>query len=154
MLFAAVISAFLGDVTDATIIISIVLISGLLGFWQERSATDAVSKLLAIVQTKASVVRDGTEVLISTEDVVPGDILTLAAGDIIPGDSRILRSTDLFVDEATLTGETYPVEKLEGQLAPEISLSKKGQYLVHGNARRQRHSYSTGSPYRSFNRVR
>jgi len=79
LLVAAVISAFLGDATDAIIIISIVIISGLLGFWQERKATDVISKLLSIVQSKASVVRDGAEKIISTEDMVPGDILTLAA---------------------------------------------------------------------------
>jgi Mg2+-importing ATPase len=132
LLIAAIISAFVGDATDAAIIVTIVIISGLLGFWQERRATDAVSRLLAIVQTKASVVRDGSEVIIPTEDVVPGDILTLAAGDIIPGDSLILNSTDLFVDEATLTGETYPAEKMEGQIAPETPLSKRTNVLFMG----------------------
>jgi hypothetical protein len=58
-----------------------VIASGLLGFWQERRATDAVSKLLAMVQTKASVIRDGAEAIVPIEGVVPGDILTLAAGD-------------------------------------------------------------------------
>ena len=140
LLIAAIISAFLGDATDAIIIISIVIISGLLGFWQERKATDVISKLLSIVQTKASVIRDSAEKIISTEDVVPGDILTLAAGDIIPSDSRILESTDLFVDEATLTGETYPVEKLEGHLTPETALNKRrnslfmGTHVVSGTA--------------------
>ncbi len=132
LLIAAIISAFLGDATDAIIIISIVIISGLLGFWQERKATDVISKLLSIVQTKASVIRDSAEKIISTEDVVPGDILTLAAGDIIPSDSRILESTDLFVDEATLTGETYPVEKLEGHLTPETALNKRSNSLFMG----------------------
>src|SRR6476661_2092766 len=68
---AAVLSVFLRDPTDATIILVIVLISGLLGFWQEHSAANALKKLLAIVTTKASVLRDGREVEVPTEFVVP-----------------------------------------------------------------------------------
>lgn len=132
LLIAAVISAFLADATDAIIIIVIVMISGLLGFWQERKATDVVGKLLSMVQTRASVIREGSEIIIPTEELVPGDILTLAAGDMIPGDSRILKSTDLFVDEATLTGETYPVEKLDGQLDSETALNKRSNSLFMG----------------------
>ncbi len=132
LLIAAVISAFLADTTDAIIIISIVMVSGLLGFWQERKATDEVAKLLSMVQTKASVIRDSAEIIVPMEEMVPGDILTLAAGDIIPGDSRILESTDLFVDEATLTGETYPIEKLEGHLDPETTLNKRSNSLFMG----------------------
>ena len=72
---AAILSGFLGDVIDTVIILTIVLISGLLGFWQERGATDAVAKLLALVQVKATVLRGGQSQDIPNEDVVPGDIV-------------------------------------------------------------------------------
>src|SRR6266542_6066526 len=68
---------------------TIVLVSGLLGFWQEHSATNAVAKLLAIVQIKASVLRDGGPQEIPVEEIVPGDIVILNAGDIVPGDCLV-----------------------------------------------------------------
>ena len=92
--------------TNAIIIITIILVSSLLGFWQERGAANAVEKLLALVQTKATVFRDGNQKEIPVEEIVPGDVIHLNAGDLIPGDSIILESKDLFVNEASLTGET------------------------------------------------
>lgn len=75
LIFAAGLSIFLNDRTDAFIILTIVLASGLLGFWQERGASDAVEKLLALVQVKATMLRSGQSQEISHEDVVPGDIV-------------------------------------------------------------------------------
>ena len=95
---------------------TIVLVSGVLGFIQERGATNAVNKLLELVQTKTKVKRDGSIIEIPSKDIVPGDIVILAAGDGIPADSLILNSRDLFVNEATLTGESYPVQKSAGIL--------------------------------------
>jgi P-type Mg2+ transporter len=141
LLFAAGMSVLLGDATDAAIIIAIVFISGILGFWQERGATDAVEKLLAIVQVRAAVLREGKEQEISLEEVVPGDVVILNAGDVIPGDCVILESKDLFVDEAALTGETYPVEKQPGVLPEGASLSQRtntlfmGTHVVSGTAK-------------------
>jgi Mg2+-importing ATPase len=111
LLFATGLSFFLRDPVDAIIILVIVLVSGLLGFWQEHSASNAVEKLLSIVQIKASVMRDGISKEIPIEEIVPGDIIILNAGDIVPGDGLVQESKDLFVDEAMLTGETFPVEK-------------------------------------------
>lgn len=125
---------------DAGIILGIVLVSGVLGFWQERGATNAVEKLLAIVQVKATVVRDEQPLDIPVEEVVPGDVVLLNAGDIVPGDCLLLESTGLFVDEATLTGETYPVEKQPGTLAVDTPLAKRtnsvfmGTHVVSGTA--------------------
>ena len=110
LLCATGLSFVLRDPVDAFIILTIVLISGLLGFWQERSATNAVEKLLAIVQIRAAVLRDGGPTEIPVEEIVPGDMVILNAGDIVPGDCLVQESKDLFVDEATLTGETYPAE--------------------------------------------
>jgi P-type Mg2+ transporter len=132
LIFAAGLSFFLHATTDALIILTIVLISGLLGFWQERGAADAVEKLLALVQTKATVLRDGTPQEVFAEEVVPGDLVFLSAGGSIPGDCLLLESIDLFVDEATLTGETYPVTKEIGILPAETPLAKRSNILFTG----------------------
>ena len=141
LLFAAGLSLFLHEHVDVFIILAIVFISGLLGFWQERGAANAIGKLLAIVQIKAMVLRDGSQKEIPVEEIVPGDVVILNGGDIIPGDCLILESKDLFVDEATLTGETYPVEKLSGELVKETQLGKRkntlfmGTHVVSGSAK-------------------
>ena len=141
LLFATVLSFFLHDPVNALIILTIVLVSGLLGFWQEHSATNAVKQLLAMVQIKATVLRDGDPHEIPVEEIVPGDIVILNAGDIAPGDCLVDESKDLFVDEATLTGETYPVEKSVGVLAAETPLGQRtnslwmGTHVVSGSAK-------------------
>ncbi len=132
LLFATAMSFFLHDPVDASIILSIVLVSGLLGFWQERGAANAVEKLLAIVQIRATVLRDATPSEILVEQIVPGDVVVLNAGDVIPGDCLILDSRDLFVDEATLTGETYPVEKADAAVPVETPLAKRSNALWMG----------------------
>ena len=132
LIFASGLSFFLGDAVNALIILVIILASSLLGFWQEHSATDAVEKLLAIVKVKAMVLRDGNQKEIPAERIVPGDIVLLNAGDLIPGDSLVLDSKDLFVNEASLTGETYPVEKAAGILPSETSLSERTNSLFMG----------------------
>jgi Mg2+-importing ATPase len=131
---AAVLSSFLGDALDAVIILVIVLLSGLLGFWQERGAADAVAKLLALVQVKATVLRDGQVKDIPHDAVVPGDIAVLAAGDSIPGDCLVLESNNLSVNEAALTGETYPADKLRGVLPAETGLSQRTNTLYMGTS--------------------
>jgi Mg2+-importing ATPase len=129
---AAILAFFLHDPTDGLIILGIVIISGLLGFWQERGAVDAVEKLLAIVEVKARVLRDGEAKETPIENVVPGDVVQLAAGDVVPGDCRILESKDLFIDEATLTGETFPAEKNSGSLPAETPLGQRTNTLFMG----------------------
>src|SRR5712692_8856861 len=141
LFFATGLSFFLHDPVDALIILTIVLVSGLLGFWQEHSATNAVEKLLAIVQIRVAVLRDGGPQEIPVEEIVPGDIVILNAGDIVPGDCLVQESKDLFIDEATLTGETYPVEKSVGVLAAETPLGQRtnalwmGSHVVSGSAK-------------------
>jgi Mg2+-importing ATPase len=132
LLAAAGLAFFLADRTDTAIILIIVLVSGLLGFWQERSANQAVAGLLAIVQVKADVWRDGSPVAVPIEEVVPGDVVLLRAGDTVPGDCLLLESKDLFVDEATLTGETYPVEKICGVLPDDVPLARRTNSLFLG----------------------
>ncbi len=141
LIFAACLSLYLHQVTGASIILIIISISGLLGFWQERRAADAVDGLLSIIQIKASVLRDRTQKEVLTEYIVPGDIIILKAGDIVPADCRILQSKDLFVNEATLTGETYPAEKTAGTLDRDTPLAGRtnslfmGTNVVSGTAR-------------------
>ena len=135
LLFAAVLSGYLGDPADATIILAIVLASGLLGFWQERGASGAVEKLLALVQSKARVQRDGAEVEVPVEEIVTGDVIHLGAGDVIPGDCLLLELKNLFVNEAALTGETFPVEKVVGALLPaETPLARRINSLFMGTS--------------------
>jgi Mg2+-importing ATPase len=141
LIFAAGLSFFLHNPIDATIILVIVLVSGFLGFWQERGAVNAVEKLYAIVQIKTTVVRNGDSKEVPIEEVVPGDIVFIKASNVIPGDCLLLESKDLFIDEAALTGETYPVEKSIGILPPETPLSQRtnslfmGTHVVSGSAR-------------------
>src|SRR5665811_859857 len=132
LLFATGLSFFLHDRVDAAIILTIVLISGSLGFWQEKGAVSAIEKLLAIVQIKVSVLRDGIVTEIASENLIPGDIIVLKAGDVIPGDCLLLESDNLFVDEAILTGESYPVEKLPGVLPADTALSQRTNALWMG----------------------
>src|SRR5215211_6691817 len=117
-IFTSLLSYFIGETEDALIIISIVIISSLLSFWQEKGATGAINKLLAMVQIKSTVLRDAKAQDIPFEDIVPGDIIILNSGDSIPADCLIFESKDLFVNESTLTGESYPVEKLQKILLP------------------------------------
>jgi P-type Mg2+ transporter len=132
LIIAAILAFILGDSINAGIILVIVFASGLLGFWQERGSTNAVQKLTAIVQLKVSAVRGGNPDSIPVEDIVPGDIILLAAGDIVPADCLILESKDLFVDEATLTGETFPSEKSAGVLPKDTPIVHRANSLFMG----------------------
>jgi Mg2+-importing ATPase len=141
LLFATGLSLFLHNLVDASIILIIVIISGLLGFWQEYSATNAVAKLLAIVQINTKVLRNGKQQDIHIEQIVPGDVVLLSAGDIVPGDCLLLEGKDLFVDEAMLTGETFPVEKSISVLPADTALAQRtnsvwmGTHIVSGTAK-------------------
>jgi Mg2+-importing ATPase len=132
LIFAAGLSFFLHDRSSALIILTIIFLSGLLGFWQERGAADAVRKLLAIVEIKAAVLRDGKPVEVAVERIVPGDVVVLNAGDVVPADALVLDAKDLFADEATLTGESFPVAKTPGVLAAETPLSERANTLFMG----------------------
>jgi Mg2+-importing ATPase len=141
LLFAAGLSFFLHDRTDALIIATIVAASGLLGFWQERGAAHALEALLAVVQNRTKVLRDSAEIEVPVEEAVPGDVVMLSAGASVPGDCLILESQDLYIDEATLTGETYPVAKMVQTLPAETPLGQRtntlfmGTHVVSGSAR-------------------
>jgi Mg2+-importing ATPase len=111
LLLAAGASAVLGEATDATIILVIVILSSILDFAQTRRSRKAVEQLQAQVAPQASVLRDGQWVDIPRVQVVPGDVLRLSAGDMVPADARLLESRDLYLQQAALTGESLPAEK-------------------------------------------
>jgi Mg2+-importing ATPase len=105
------ISYLTGDARAGTVMAGMVALSVGLRFWQEARADAAAEKLKAMIHVTATVVRDGAAREIPLRDLVPGDIIKLAAGDMIPGDVRLLSSKDLFVSQGSLTGESLPVEK-------------------------------------------
>ena len=132
LVFATIISAFVRDWTDSIIILAIVLGSALLSFVQEHNASRAAEKLKAQVNVKAKVLRDGQEQTIPVEKLVTGDVVLLSAGSLIPADGILLESNDFFVNQAVLTGETYPVEKVPGVVPLNASLNERTNCVFMG----------------------
>ena len=132
LIAAALLSFFLGERPDAYIILAIILVSALLGFYQEKGAAGALRKLLQLVQVKTTLVRDGQPLSVAPETVVPGDIILLKAGETIPGDCRLIESKELYSNEASLTGETFPVEKKCGELPQGTGLAERNNCLFMG----------------------
>ena len=129
---AACLSFALDSFTDGVIILVIVLLSGLLGFWQEHGAARAVEQLLKTVQLTTKVLRQGEPITVPSRDVVPGDVVVLSAGVSLSADCRVIRGCDLSVDEAALTGESYPVSKQAGVVAATATLSQQTNMLHLG----------------------
>lgn len=111
LLLASGVSAATGEVTNFIIIACIVLLSVTLDFWQELRAGKVVERLRQSVAVRASVLRDGQWQEHPVADLVPGDVVQLAAGDLVPADALVLQARDFFVNQSVLTGESYPVEK-------------------------------------------
>lgn len=139
LLGAALLSFLLHSPTDGLIIVAIVTVSALLGLWQEHRATTATERLLELVEPRCQVRRDGRSGTVPREDLVPGDLGLLGAGAAIPADCRLLDEQDLCVDEAAITGESFPVEKQPGALPTETPLAARanqlhlGSHVVSGN---------------------
>ncbi|MEY2414185.1 MAG: P-type Mg2+ transporter, partial [Acidobacteriaceae bacterium] len=115
------ISFLTGDVRAGCVMVVMVVLSVGLRFWQEARADTAAEKLKAMIHVAATVVRDGAAREIPLRELVPGDIVKLAAGDMIPGDVRLLSSKDLFVSQGSLTGESLPIEKCHDPEASEAN---------------------------------
>jgi P-type Mg2+ transporter len=111
LLLASALSAATGDVASFFIVATIVVLSVLLDFVQESRTQSAVDALREQVALRADVRRDGAETGLPVAQLVPGDIVRLTAGDLVPADGVLLTSRDFFVNQALLTGESYPVEK-------------------------------------------
>ena len=118
LLALAAVAALTKDFEAAAIIATMVLISAILRFTQEYRSGKAAEKLNEMVQTTATVTRDGVKAEVAVDELVPGDIVHLSAGDMIPADLRLLAAKDLFVSQSALTGESLPVEKFANGGAP------------------------------------
>ncbi len=111
LLFASIIAAVLGEQLNAAIIVTIVVLSSALNFVQVHRSQQAADRLRQQVAPMATALRDGTWTEIPRREVVPGDVIRLAAGDVVPADARLTEARDLHVQQAALTGESLPVEK-------------------------------------------
>jgi Ca2+-transporting ATPase len=111
LLGAVIISALLGDFTEAIAILAIVILNAILGIIQESRAEAALDALKKLAAPEAAVLRDGHRISVSAAQLVPGDIVFLEAGNYIPADVRLLEAVNLRIDESSLTGESMPVEK-------------------------------------------
>ena len=126
LIAAALISVFVGEAKDAIVIMSIVIVNALLGLYQEGKAEKALEALKKMASPTAKVLRDGSPQEISSSQLVPGDLVILETGDIIPADLRLVESSNLKVEEASLTGESVPVEKrAQETYSEEVSLGDR-----------------------------
>ena len=134
LIVAALVSAFLGELVDALVILFTVFLAGVLGFVQEYRAEESIKLLKSLTSPEALVVRDGKEVKVLSSLLVPGDILILQAGDRIPADARLLEAQSLKIDESSLTGESVPVEKSIKILLPETPQPDRKNMAYNGTS--------------------
>lgn len=134
LIVGAVLSIVLREWTDAAIILLIITGSGILGFTQEYRASRAIAELRSRLVRKVRLVRGGQEVELPISAVMPGDIALLKAGDLVPGDGRVLESGSLLADEAVLTGEAFPVEKLPGMAPDDAPITERSGALFAGTS--------------------
>ncbi|MFZ2156151.1 MAG: magnesium-translocating P-type ATPase [Bradyrhizobium sp.] len=132
LIFAAAISLLLQQWVDSAIILAIVVGSTLLGFFQEYRASTAVEELKQRLALTCRVVRDGVELVVPVSAVVPGDLILLSAGNLIPADGLVIEAEDFLVTEASMTGESFPVEKRPGIVEPEAALSARTNAVFLG----------------------
>ena len=132
LIFAAVISLVLQQWMDSGIILAIVLASTLLGFFQEYQASAAVEELKRRLALTCRVMRDGIERTVPVSTIVPGDLILLSAGNLIPADGLVIEAEDFLVSEASMTGESFPVEKRRGTVKPDAALSARTNAVFLG----------------------
>jgi Mg2+-importing ATPase len=134
LIFAAVISGIVGEWVDAIIVIAIVLGSTILGFVQEYTASNAVAKLRSQITIKSNLLRGGKPQMLPSDQVVPGDVVVLSAGSLIPADGVVLEADDFFINQAVLTGETFPVEKKPATIPANASLVQRTNCVFMGTS--------------------
>jgi len=134
LLIAVALSAFLGEIADAIVIFVIVIFAAGLSFIQEYRAERAMEALKRMAAPTASVLRDGNEVEVSATDLVPGDVIFIRTGDKIPADARLIEAINLTTDEASLTGESTPVEKSDTALTGDLGVSDMSNMVFTGTA--------------------
>ena len=142
LLIAAVVTFFLEEYKDTGVIAAVLILNALIGFIQELKAEKQVQALKSMVVAKARVLRDGKEVEINGEAVVPGDIVLLTSGGRVPADVRLIKTIELKADEAMLTGESVPAEKRSETIADEnltpgdqLNMAFMGTVVVNGRGR-------------------
>ncbi|MBB5960449.1 cation-transporting ATPase F [Saccharothrix tamanrassetensis] len=141
LLGAAALTAVLGEVVDASVVLGVVLVNAIVGYLQEVRAERALDALEAMVRTEATVIRDGTAVRVTSEELVPGDLVVLEEGDQVPADLRLVRTRELRVDESALTGESQPVAKdplpvpHDTALADRTNMAYSGTLVTTGGGR-------------------
>jgi len=135
LLIATAVSAAIGELTDATIIACMILFGVILDFAQEYSANKALQKLLATVQTKATVIRDGFRKDIAVSKLVVGDLIILSSGDMVPADAQLVEAEDFFVNQSAITGESFPVEKTVNSDKTTDQQLYSGSNVVSGSAK-------------------
>ena len=128
------------DYATFILIVSTVFISAVISFNEQTKSDNAARKLKKMITNKMDVIRDGSQIVVDIENVVPGDIVKLSSGDMIPGDVRFLETKDLFIDQASLTGESNPVEKFtelkEYETITDISnIGFMGTNIVSGSSK-------------------
>jgi P-type Ca2+ transporter type 2C len=119
LLAATLVSGLLGEYVDAIAIMAIVLINGILGYFQEQKAEKSLAKLKELSAPKASVLRDGVWTSISSRELVPGDLVKIKTGDRISADLRLIQVNGLEIEESVLTGESLPSSKYSDPIAKE-----------------------------------
>ncbi|MGK7909431.1 MAG: cation-translocating P-type ATPase [Synechococcus sp.] len=139
LIVSAIASALLGDYQEAIAILTIVVLNACLGFSQEYRSERAIAALKKLSIPTVRVRRDGSETRLSAQDLVPGDVLLLAAGDRVPADGRLVDSKNLRIAEAALTGESVPSDKIDRPLpqgslaiADRINMAYAGTSVTHG----------------------
>ncbi|MDZ4231305.1 MAG: HAD-IC family P-type ATPase, partial [Patescibacteria group bacterium] len=132
LVFASLVTAYLQDYEDTAFILIAVLVNVGLGFFQENKAEIALAKLGTYIKERTRVIRDGRDMEISAEEVVPGDIVKLSPGVRIPADARVLRTNGLLVDEAILTGESLAVEKGAREVSLDSDLGERSPMVWGG----------------------
>lgn len=132
LIFAAILSIFLKDYSDGIIILIIIMISALLSYNHESKANDAVKKLLSTVSVTSAVLRDGKFQELDNFKLTVGDIISVKTGDMIPADCLLIEENSLSMDESSLTGETFPVEKNVEKLEEKTALSQRKNSLWMG----------------------
>lgn len=141
LLVAAGISFYVGEHTDAFVILAIIIANGWIGFSQETNAKKAVAMLQKMAAQHALVIRDNNHIEIAAAELVPGDLLVLEAGDIIPADARLIEVNAFKTEEAALTGESLSVEKITDAITAEkpgpgdqVNMVFKGTIVSNGSA--------------------
>ena len=128
------------DYLTFILISSTIIISAMISFFQQTNSDNAVKKLKKMISNKIEVIREGKQTTIDVEEIVPGDIVKLSSGDMLPGDVKFIEIKDLFIDQASLTGESNPVEKFvnlkneDAELTELSNIGFTGTNVISGSA--------------------